>query len=268
MRLNKEPPDDVSVVEFVGVSSPTSITPMPVRPKGPGSSSVKSREGVGKAGYGAGAGRASLTAASSTIALEDGESDDDDQGADLEKIKGSTLGEDDHCVVCLSGEERNEQRRVYEVLYFLFFFSSSLLFFCLSFLFSFLFFSLISFSLLFFSFLSFSADNSFFSHFFFCFFSCIPCMLTPPPPPLKSFLKPVHTRYIDIHFSGLFYALCAPLPGPRTSTIVHGEIGHIACCLECARILKVCVGVGVVHLESPLSPRLPPPQIPKTHHSR
>ena len=27
--------------------------------------------------------------------------------------------------------------------------------------------------------------------------------------------------------------------GPRTATIVHGEIGHIACCLECARILKV-----------------------------
>ncbi|CAM9182104.1 unnamed protein product, partial [Sphacelaria rigidula] len=25
---------------------------------------------------------------------------------------------------------------------------------------------------------------------------------------------------------------------PRTATIVHGEIGHIACCLECARILK------------------------------
>ncbi|CAM9277747.1 unnamed protein product [Hapterophycus canaliculatus] len=28
------------------------------------------------------------------------------------------------------------------------------------------------------------------------------------------------------------------LSGPRTATIVHGEIGHIACCLECARILK------------------------------
>ena len=28
-------------------------------------------------------------------------------------------------------------------------------------------------------------------------------------------------------------------PGPRTATIVHGEIGHIACCLECARILQV-----------------------------
>lgn len=28
------------------------------------------------------------------------------------------------------------------------------------------------------------------------------------------------------------------LTGQRTATIVHGEIGHIACCLECARILK------------------------------
>lgn len=24
----------------------------------------------------------------------------------------------------------------------------------------------------------------------------------------------------------------------RTATFVHGETGHIACCLECARVLK------------------------------
>ncbi len=28
------------------------------------------------------------------------------------------------------------------------------------------------------------------------------------------------------------------LSQPRTSTLVHGAIGHIACCLECARVLK------------------------------
>ncbi len=28
------------------------------------------------------------------------------------------------------------------------------------------------------------------------------------------------------------------LSQPRTSTLVHGAVGHIACCLECARILK------------------------------
>jgi len=28
------------------------------------------------------------------------------------------------------------------------------------------------------------------------------------------------------------------LAAPRTATIVHGETGHIACCMECARVLK------------------------------
>ena len=28
------------------------------------------------------------------------------------------------------------------------------------------------------------------------------------------------------------------LAAARTATLVHGETGHIACCMECARVLK------------------------------
>lgn len=36
----------------------------------------------------------------------------------------------------------------------------------------------------------------------------------------------------------LDYACVVCLSSPRTATLVHGETGHVACCLECARVLK------------------------------
>ncbi|CAM9531416.1 unnamed protein product [Ectocarpus sp. 4 AP-2014] len=132
MRLNKEPPDDIPVVEYAGLgdASPSArVTPLPGARGQAGttglgfwrrSPTVPGSGGGGDAGAGGGGG---------ATAVEGNTNDDDDQKADLLKIKHSdSLGEDDNCVVCLSG--------------------------------------------------------------------------------------------------------------PRTATIVHGEIGHIACCLECARILK------------------------------
>lgn len=39
--------------------------------------------------------------------------------------------------------------------------------------------------------------------------------------------------------AGVDAALCVVcLESPRGATIVHGETGHIACCLQCARVLK------------------------------
>lgn len=85
MRLNKEPPDDYPVVEFVAVgatSTSAAVSPRVVR-------------GGGDAGAGGSARTAPLTAD------VDGHEDDED----LRKIKNSgALTEDDNCVVCLSGE--------------------------------------------------------------------------------------------------------------------------------------------------------------------
>lgn len=110
MRLNKEPPDDIPVVEYAGLgdASPSArVTPLPGARGQQGSTglgfwrrspTVPSSGGGGDAGAGGGGGAA---------AVEGDTNDDDDQKADLFKIKHSdSLGEDDNCVVCLSGESR------------------------------------------------------------------------------------------------------------------------------------------------------------------
>lgn len=92
MRLNKEPPEDTPVVDFVGLGG-----------TGVGSSASFAPR-AGRAGGDAGAG-ASLPTAPSTVGTDVGGGHEEDE--DLQKIKNSgALGEDDNCVVCLSGELR------------------------------------------------------------------------------------------------------------------------------------------------------------------
>lgn len=110
MRLNKDPPDDAAVVEFVGVADGT--TPISLAPL---SSYNRTRAGGGflqavggggdaGAGGGRGAGTAPVAASSAMVVGGAPAVQEDDQAMDLRKIKGEPLGEDDHCVVCLSGE--------------------------------------------------------------------------------------------------------------------------------------------------------------------
>lgn len=99
MRLNKEPPDDTPVVEFVGVSettTPASVASLSARHGG--ISGVVRGLPTGASGD-AGAG---ALAAVAEIANEE----KDPQEEELKKIKGGELGDDDNCVVCLSGERR------------------------------------------------------------------------------------------------------------------------------------------------------------------
>lgn len=107
MRLNKEPPDDIPVVEYAGLgdASPSArVTPLP-----------GAREGTTGLGFwrrsptvpGSGGGDAGAGGGGGSAAVEDEKNDDDDRDEDLLKIKNSnSLGEDDNCVVCLSGESR------------------------------------------------------------------------------------------------------------------------------------------------------------------
>lgn len=82
MRLNKEPPDDIPVVEFVGLGG-TAVSPR-----------------VRRGGGDAGAGVSLPTAPTAPPTVEVREEDED-----LLRIRGSgALTEDDNCVVCLSGE--------------------------------------------------------------------------------------------------------------------------------------------------------------------
>lgn len=89
MRLNKEPPDDIPVVEFVGLAgTPTSAA---ISPR------------VGRAGGDAGAGMSPPTAPTAPTAPPAVGTREEDE--DLIRIKNSReLTEDDNCVVCLSGE--------------------------------------------------------------------------------------------------------------------------------------------------------------------
>lgn len=113
MRLNKEPPEDAPVVDYVGVLDPTSpstISPLSsARSHGsalgtrPARGPTPAGGGDAGAGGGGGAGAASAAVAASAAKAQD-EEEDDEQAEDLKKIKGEPLGEDDHCVVCLSGE--------------------------------------------------------------------------------------------------------------------------------------------------------------------
>lgn len=98
MRLNKEPPEDTPVVEFVGVSettSPSSLAPLSAH-RGAISGVVRGLQ-TGARNGDAGA---EATAAVAELAIEE----KDAQEEELKKIKGSELGDDDNCVVCLSGE--------------------------------------------------------------------------------------------------------------------------------------------------------------------
>ena len=101
MRLNKDPPLDAPVVEFVGVAEPpTPITAIPLSAQRRGSSgggrdAAALERGVKMTGSG--------ESVLGEEALE-GEAKDE-EAEELKKIKGEDLGNDDSCVVCLSGEK-------------------------------------------------------------------------------------------------------------------------------------------------------------------
>lgn len=93
VRLNKEPPEDYAVVEYLGVGEPNlSATPMPLSSYSPG-----------------GARQVRMP-----IPPGPEPNDEDDLEPDLLKIKTGGLSEDDNCTICMSSELRgNRSIRVF-----------------------------------------------------------------------------------------------------------------------------------------------------------
>lgn len=109
MRLNKEPPDDAPVVQYMGPveSGQPALSPVSAntRSRGRGNIFASRRSPVGGGGGDAGAGAVVMEATAPAAAATEDEEEEEDE--DLVKIKNSgtlCLGEDDACVVCLSGE--------------------------------------------------------------------------------------------------------------------------------------------------------------------
>lgn len=90
IRLNKEPPDDAPVVEFVGVGEPNASAS--VRPLDHITQNESASRGS-ESDRGAGGLQPDIMTA------------EEERDEDLEKIKNSgSLSEDDNCIICLSGE--------------------------------------------------------------------------------------------------------------------------------------------------------------------
>lgn len=111
MRLNKEPPDDIPVVDFIGVADqasarwiPPRSLPTVSRPRSLGREDSK-KAAPREQGRGANSGGAGTN--HTPIVVDAEENGDADTKADLTRIKGEELDDDDSCVICLSGE-RNE----------------------------------------------------------------------------------------------------------------------------------------------------------------
>lgn len=112
MRLNKEPPDDIPVVEYAGLGDTNSSAAVVPLSRYPGASSERGyfarrpSRGGGGGGGDAGAGGNTGWGASTPTAPAGKEMEDaNEEDEDLSKIKNAgDLGEDDNCVVCLSGE--------------------------------------------------------------------------------------------------------------------------------------------------------------------
>lgn len=106
MRLNKDPPEDIPIVDFVGVSDERNAPGIPPSgvATGPGTFSAR---GSGRLGLRHDLGTGTGNAAPSIVSTEQTVSDDEERERerdDLRKIRGRDVDGDDTCVVCLSSE--------------------------------------------------------------------------------------------------------------------------------------------------------------------
>lgn len=114
MRLNKEPPGDTPIVEFVGVaeqrSSNSGVSLRAQQGRSGEAPDLDARRGASSAEGGGdadgdGENEGGLDSRLSPVVVDDDDDGNASERAELRKIKGREITEDDNCVVCLNGEE-------------------------------------------------------------------------------------------------------------------------------------------------------------------